>query len=399
MKTDAARELDELLSEPVATAKARAATIFDEIARGTETPIVLFGAGGLGKRIAEALVRIGRPAIAFADNNTSRAGTTHAGLPIFKTEDAIAKWGKSAVFVVAVWRSPATERMSDRERQLRDLGAECVTSFATLGWKHPKEILPYYALDLPHQVLEAKAEVLRAFELLADEPSRVEYVAHVRWRLHLDFAGLCEPRREPEYFAPDLFTLADDERFVDCGAYDGDTVRSFLSLLPRFRGQVSAFEPDRGSFTRLEAWRSSLPEELRGRIKLTRAGVGRARSKVTFGDGGDTGSAIGSGGAASVGPITEAEIDIVPLDEEVLEMRPTLVKVDTEGYEPEVLAGAKELITKVGPKLALCVYHRQDHPWSIPLTVQELRDDYRFTLRSYCLDAWDLVLYCVPKRS
>lgn len=389
----AREELEGLLSESVASARARAASAFDEIAG--DAPIVLFGAGGLGKRTAEGLAALGQPPIAFADNDPRRAGTTHAGVPVLSTRDAIARYGKDAAFVAAVWRSPASERMSERIDRLKEQGAARVTSFATLGWKHPEQFLPYYAIDLPHRVLEAKEDVARAFEMLADEPSRREYVAHLRLRLHLDFAGLPDPRSEPEYFAPDLYHLADDERFVDCGAFDGDTVRALLDLVPTFRGRVEAFEPDPATFARLERWRDELPAEVRQRIGVTRAGVGARRERVRFLDDGSTGSAIGPASATATGG-SAGEIDVVPLDDAVLEMRPTLVKVDTEGYELEVLEGARRLVSTVGPKLALCVYHRQDHPWRIPLAVAALRDDYRYTLRSYCLDGWDLVLYALP---
>lgn len=384
--TSAQSELERLLAESVPAAKMRAASAFDEIAAGS--PVIIFGAGGLGRRTAEGLARLGRPAIGFADNNPARAGGTFCGLPVMATRDAIDRFGSDAVFVVAVWRSPATENMSERIETLRALGAKRVTSFAALGWKYPEQFLPYYSIDLPHRVLEHKEDIFRAFELLSDEPSRQEYVAHVRLRLHLDFAGLRPPANEPEYFAPDLFSLSNDERFVDCGAFDGDTVRSFLSLIPNFTGRVHAFEPDAASFGRLESWRDAQTADLRSRIAVTRAGVGAERARVAFSDDGSTGSAVGKGAV---------EIDIVPLDEVVLASRPTLVKVDTEGYEPEVLQGARELIETQGPTLALCVYHRQDHPWRIPLMVHAIRSDYRYTLRNYCCDGWDLVLYAVPE--
>lgn len=379
---NAREELDLLLSEPVASARSRAASAFDEIAG--DRPVVLFGAGGLGRRMARGLQALQRPAVAFADNNPKLAGTTVEGLPVFATADAIARYA-DAVFVVAVWRAPASERMSERIERLRALGAKRVTSFATLSWKYPQRFLPYYAIDLPEKVLAARDEVVKGFELLSDEPSRRELVAHLRLRLLLDFDRISEPAREPEYFPPDLVTLSNEERFVDAGAFDGDTVRSFLGLLPDFRGRVDAFEPDAGTFERLGRWQASLPQALRDRVAIHRAGVGARRERVSFGEGGGTGSAVGAGAT---------EVDIVPLDEVV--DRPTLIKVDTEGYEPEVLHGARKTISSLRPKLALCVYHRQDHPWRIPLMVRELYAGYRFTLRSYCLDGWDLVLYGIP---
>lgn len=380
-------ELERLLSESVHAARARAGSAFDEVAAGPEVPIVLFGAGGLGKRIAEGLVHLGRPPVAFADNDLARAGTTLVGIPVMSTADAVAKYGRDAVFVVTIWRAPASERMSDRIEQLRARGAQRVTSFATLGWKHPETFLPYYAIDLPHRILEAKDDVMRGYGLLSDEHSRDHFVAHLRLRLHLDFAGLLEPDPEPEYFAPDLYRLSAEERFVDCGAFDGDTVRKFLGLVPDFRGRIASFEPDASTFARLEHWRNAQTTELRGRIEIHRAGVGARRERAGFSEGGGTGSAMGEG----------ETIDVVPLDEAVSDLRPTLVKVDVEGYEPEVLAGARQLISTQRPVLALCVYHRQDHPWRIPLTVSQMHDGYRYTLRNYCLDGWDLTLYAVPE--
>jgi FkbM family methyltransferase len=383
---NAREELERLLSEGVESARERCRSAFDDLAG--DAPIVIFGAGGLGKMTAAGLRAVGRPAVAFADNAHLLAGTNVTGVPVLSTSDAVARYGKDAVFVVAIWRSPATERMSERVERLRAMGAKRVTSFATLFWKYPERFLPYYSIDLPHKVLEDAAAVVRGFEMLADDASRREYVAHVRLRLHLDFAGLPEPERNGEYFAPEIYRLSREERFADCGAFDGDTVRSFLKLLPDFAGRVRAFEPDRANFARFEAWRRELPERIRWRIEGVCAGVGASRAKVAFNDGGGTGSSIGSGGR---------EIDILPLDEALEDMPPTLIKVDTEGYEPEVLEGARKTISRLGPTLALCVYHRQDHPWRVPLMTAALHQGYRYTLRSYCLDGWDLVLYAVPQ--
>lgn len=380
-------ELEQLLSESVESARRRGETAFDAIAG--DRPIVLFGAGGLGKKIAQTLAKLGRPPVAFADNDRARAGTVLEGTPILARGDAVAKYGEDAVFVVTIWRAPASERMSERIDALHGAGARHVTSFATLAWKYPAALLPYYAMDLPHQVIEAKEDVLRAFDLLADEASKREYVAHIRLRLHLDFAGISDPANEVEYFTPDLVTLTKDTSFVDCGAYDGDTVRSFLKNAPAdFAGRIAAFEPDPGTFARLEKWRDAQPDGLKQRIAVHQAGVGARSETVKFADAGTWGSAVSS---------TGTEIRIVSLDETVAEAKPTLIKIDVEGYDPDVVEGARKIITETTPTLAVCVYHRQDHPWRIPLLISAMNPKYRYTLRSYCLDGFDLVLYCVPQ--
>ncbi|HVJ94464.1 MAG TPA: FkbM family methyltransferase [Labilithrix sp.] len=385
-KTTARDELQKLLSEPVEAARARAAGTFDEIAEGA--PIVLFGAGGLGKRMALALTELGTPPVAFADNDPARAGTELVGVPVLSTADALERYGSDAVFVVSIWRNPATERMCDRIDHLRQRGAKRVTSFVTLSWKYPDAFLPYYSMDLPHRVLEARDDVFRAFELLADEPSRAEFVAHLRLRLHVDFAGLPGPVAEPQYFASDIYRLRDDERFVDCGAYDGDTLRSLLRQVPDFRGRIAAFEPDASNFARLQGWRDALRSPLRESIDVFRLGVGGKRERVSFSDGGGTGSAIGRGAV---------EIDVVALDDVLSEMRASMIKADVDGYEIDVLEGARRLIGAHAPILALSSYHVQDHLWRLPLMAAAMHPGYRLTLRGYGIDGWELVLYAVPE--
>jgi hypothetical protein len=79
-------ELARLLAEPVSAARTRAASAFDEIAG--DAPIVLFGAGGIGRRMLEGLVELGRPPVAFADNDPARAGSRIAEVPVLSTADA-----------------------------------------------------------------------------------------------------------------------------------------------------------------------------------------------------------------------------------------------------------------------------------------------------------------------
>jgi hypothetical protein len=77
--------------------------------------------------------------------------------------------------------------------------------------------------------------------------------------------------------------------------------------------------------------------------------------------------------------------------------RATFVKFDIEGAEPGALRGAAETIARNRPILAVCVYHVQDHLWTLPLQAAALAGDgYEFHLRRYAADIFDEVLYAVP---
>ncbi|MGO8746186.1 MAG: hypothetical protein ACLQNE_09370, partial [Thermoguttaceae bacterium] len=64
--------------------------------------------------------------------------------------------------------------------------------------------------------------------------------------------------------------------------------------------------------------------------------------------------------------------------------------------EPQALAGARQTILRHHPALAVCVYHRQEHLWEIPLYLRDLWDGYRFFLRRHGDEFGDVVCYALP---
>jgi len=74
----------------------------------------------------------------------------------------------------------------------------------------------------------------------------------------------------------------------------------------------------------------------------------------------------------------------------------SFIKMDIEGSELDTLAGARELIRKNAPILAICAYHKQSDLWNIPLFIHDLSPDYGFHLRPHDLEGWDVVCYAIP---
>jgi len=64
------------------------------------------------------------------------------------------------------------------------------------------------------------------------------------------------------------------------------------------------------------------------------------------------------------------------------------IKVDTEGMEREVLTGAKRVIRKFKPRLAICTYHRPDDSKIIKEIIQSSGQQYKFTQTEKKLYAW-----------
>lgn len=383
-------QLDAMLAEGVQAAKKRERTAFDHVVRAEAGRIVLFGAGGLGRRMLRSLRAAGVAPLAFADSQPRLWGTYVDGVEVRSPHDAVREFGADATFVVTIWGAFGRDRMGDRIRALRELGCDSVTSFLPLAWKYPVGMLPHYGADLPHRVHDAAADVLAANELWADAASRAEYARQIRWRLLGDFDALSDPVAHPIYFPHDLCVLRPDETFVDCGAYDGDTARLFAREAGAFR-KIVAFEPDDENFARLARTLGALRSTHEGDAVAIRAATGARRERLRFIATGSAMSAVGDGDGDG-----DVEVESLALDEALAGDEPTFVKMDIEGSELEALAGARRIIAEHEPVLAISCYHRQEHLWQIPLLIARTSPNYRFYLRPHDTEMWDLVCYAIP---
>jgi len=383
-------ELDELLKESPVSAAKRERSAFDRLAWPFAERLVLFGAGALGRKTAAGLRLSGIEPLAFADNNPACWGKTIDGLEVCSPEEAASRFSARAAFVVTIWHAGGGHRFSHTRDQLLHLGCEPVIPFAALFWKYAEVFLPYYAIGLPHLMLKQAEQIREAFELWNDDASRREYLAQVRWRLRLDFDVLPPPVGHAQYFPDDLWEAGPQEVFVDCGAYDGDTLRILFARQESFRGQVVAIEPDAENARKLHEYVASLPEPLRGRVAVLPVAVGASAGRTRF---------CGTGTAAArVHPEGTAEVQCAPLDELLHGILPSFIKMDIEGAELDALAGARHLLHQARPVLAVCVYHQPDHLWRIPLFIRGVVEDYCYFLRPHNEEGWDLVCYAIPRQ-
>ena len=378
--------LDELFVEGEVGARTRERSAFDLLAGSSAKPMVLFGAGQLGRMTLAGLRKVGIEPIAIADNNRRLWNTRVEGVETLSPGEAAARYGAHANFIVTIWGGSGTERMAEREAHLRRLGCHNIIPFQTLFWRHPELWLPHYGVDLPHKVQQQQSEVREAGRMWFDDASRAEYLAQLRWRLFGDFNGLPDPVAHATYFPLDLCPLIDQEVFVDCGAYDGDTIRSFCKESKDSFAYIFGFEPDPANFIKLSKSRSTLPRQ--ESISLQRAAVGASSGTVTFSADGSAASHVGGG---------DIVVDCVSLDETLSGAGPTYIKMDIEGAELDALTGARNIIERHSPVLAICSYHLQNHLWKVPLLIKSLNDRYRFFLRPHFLEGWDLVTYAIPK--
>lgn len=392
LNQDFAAQLDELLSESRESVIERERSTFDRLAGPLAESIVLFGAGGVGKQTLAGLRSLGIEPLAFADNNSALWGTEISGLRVMEPAAAVAEFGDRAVFVVTILAAEIGHPIAEIDAQLNAIAPVRVVSVGFLSWKYPDALLPYYYLDSPHKVIDQADSVREALGLWADDASRAEYVGQIRSRLWLTWDELPMPSPEAEaYFPSDLpFVAGPDqgEVFVDCGAYDGDTLREYLARRGTGFGRVIALEPDPGNYSALRSYVDSLPEDVRTRIDVIQAAVGDHVGTVRFEATGDVDSHMGG----DSGP----EVRLETLDHLLGDTTDAFIKMDIEGAELGALQGAQDIIAAGTARLTVCAYHTIDDPWRLPLFIQSVSDGYTFFLRRYLYGSWENVCYAVP---
>ena len=383
-----AEDLQQLLATDPASVATWERAEFDKLTASKSGCFVLCGAGGMGRKIQAGLRRVGIAPVAFADNNPELTGTAIDGVPVFSAEDAVRKFGNEAAFVVSSWGAHSRDRLAQRKQQWRDLGCETVLSFMSLFWKYAEIFLPHYSCDLPHKTFAEARRIEGLSSLWADESSRAEYLAQVGWRSELDFDRLPDPVGGRTYFPGDILTLRPDERFVDCGAFDGDTLSDFLDLSEGKFEKFWALEPDPLNYAKLAHFVNGLDAEVRERIELLTLAASDRAQILRFSADATAGSA-----AATTGNI---EVEAQALDLLLEGQNPTFIKMDIEGAELSALQGAREILKRSRPVLAVCVYHLQEHLWEIPEWLHQNLADYQYYLRPHDLEGWDLVCYAIP---
>ena len=354
---------------------------YDRFTGGRGGNIVLCGAGVAGKAALRGLRMAGVEPRAFADNNAARWGQTIEGVPVISPADAAREFGETAAFVVTIYNG------STVRKQMRDLGCRTVVPFAPLFFKYSDVLLPHLNLDLPSPIFRNAGRVEKAFDLWADDESRAEYLAQLKYFTSLDPAVTIDKRPvEQTYFPPELIKVGEDEIFVDCGAYDGDTLRDFLKRCDGRFGRFIGIEPDPDSYSRLTEFAASVS----GDVETCQFALGSETGVVQFEASGTLGSRLGTAtGTISVRRET--------LDGILYGIAPTFIKIDIEGAEIEALYGARRVIERASAVLAVCLYHRQEDLWNVAIAIDELSNGrYRLHLRRHAEDSWETICYAIP---
>ena len=338
--------------------------------------VVFYGCGTIFHGIVDTIWSkyIGRRVDFCCDSNPEKWGKYFCGIKCISPSELVEIKDRSTVFVTVGNFKPLMESLT-------------VCGFSSVNLFYKYDIVSSDFLDrLGERELKSVAANLCATRQLLSDPQSIKVFDSIITRV-LDsgkspytMAAICEPN---QYFPPDIINLSDRERFVDIGAFNGDTVKEIIRRTHATFDYIFSFEVDLANFNALRENIKHIPNE--NKIKVFNLGIWDTECDMRHSIA-NLDSTVGEG---------EGLGHVVPLDEILKNERVTFIKMDVEGAEPNALRGARNIIKAQKPKLAICVYHHIKDLWEVPLFIKELVPEYKIYLRHHSNLEYETVCYAV----
>lgn len=198
-----------------------------------------------------------------------------------------------------------------------------------------------------------------------------------------NFGKLYGCLNKKQYFDLEYMKVGNSERFIDCGALDGETSLNLLELCGGELDKIWMFEPDKNNVKKIK----KNFEKRNVNYEIIEKGVWSCQTKLRFNSFGNSYACIDENGYDV--------IETVRLDDIVADKKPTFIKMDIEGAELEALLGAECVIREFHPKLAIAIYHKPEDVFEIPELIMKFNQEYQFYLRHYSFADSETVLYAI----
>lgn len=331
--------------------------------------IVIFGAGNTALLYSECFETEKINIKFFCDNNKEKQGKTFMGKEVIDPRDINKRCSDPLVLILSM--NP--KMCYEIQEQCRNLGIMYAMFDAVIFLRHETEIMEnFYMLDSVSQKIYSNIIISRmtGSEVMEED--------------------VC---RDRQYFciAPFL-RYKPGEVFVDCGAFVGDTVERYIWNKTAVFDRIYAFEPNKKNYDAMcrrikrlnEEW--GFPDD---KITPVFAGVGDRNRKVFVENESDKESST----TTRIRSDGSGEVDMYSLDGFFGDRRVGFIKADIEGFEKNMIQGAKNLISRDRPSIAVCIYHSADDMYGIMQLLKNYNPEYKFAVRHHSYEYCETVLY------
>lgn len=332
--------------------------------------VIIYGAGALGHVVYDTLVSNSITPQFFCSGLKSNYVDSLTGKRVISKE-ALAQYSNSVV-IFAIGDTASKE---EKEQLKKDV--------ISMGYSQ-NQILNHAVFEekiSPSFLIEHEQEITEVYNFLSDNESRKVYLQKLAYMV--EYIPVEFESNNTMYVDSDIVNFYDHEIVIDAGAYNGDTALLFRRIVGK-NADIYSFEPDFSNYSdlkrRVQDDSNIYPENL---------GLWNSKGMLCFSDDRNGSSHVERDGTIKV---EVTDLDSYCREKEIV---PTFIKMDIEGAEIEAILGARKSIEKGKPKLAICLYHRPEDIFKIPLLVHRINSSYKMYIRHYSNYYTDTLLYAM----
>lgn len=351
-----------------------------------EKDICIFGGGTLGKLISKWLISVGITPCFFCDNNVKMKDVILEGCIPYIAFEELEQYKENIYVIVAV---------ANRTTRYNDEICKQLKEFPHVMY-NPLGITIYLSqiFDIDSSEFEKKVQCIRENKYFVEPYSEKLYEYLLALRMQADVVDyntniLDSFYNEKQYIAEELIDYKKINSYIDCGAFTGDSLNLFIAI-SNTKANYHLFEMDLEIRKKLLDNIEKQYSDKKEQIKVYPYGVGKEHTFVSY--------VSDITGGSRISEVAEKQAEIVALDEIEFDGKIDFIKMDIEGAEEEALLGAREIISREHPILAISMYHSLGQFVRIPYMIHNLEPNYELYLRHHKHTIDDTVLYAIYKK-
>jgi FkbM family methyltransferase len=355
--------------------------------RQVDKPLVLYGAGNLGRMAKLYCDRLGIDIEAVIDLQAERhrQDLFWQGLTILHPDHVSKELKQSSLLAVCVANGVYTQLWDT----LTEQGWQDVVHFYDISEayrdRHPLSN-GWFCAELS---AEDGEQILTVMNRWDDAPSRAYHLQFVAWRhLRQDWVfAEAEMQLDNRYLIPQVTSVIDEREVIaDIGGHQGETTLLLLDAVNQHYQSLWIFEPDPNNLSQIKSNLATLIDRDNDKLHLFETGLSNVSGGRQF--------FAGAGYACQLTEIGDTTINVKTLDS--FEIPATFMKLHLEGEELNVLQGAEKTLLKHRPIVASTAYHNSLGLYKMAAWLMKTLENYQFFFRMHSGCGTGAVIYAIP---
>lgn len=328
--------------------------------RQDQNPVFIWGCGAFAIRVFHYCRNYGIAITGFFVN-VPEEKTEFEGLPVFQMEQVTERYPKFSVIIGHANYSKGAELL----RQVKNVGnVYCIASCCYDIWNLISE-----------EFLIENDKILNEFYSdLRDEASEKCFISYLESRVNDDPSYMFPYYREGiSYYQNDIFALGKNETLLDIGACVGNSIWPFVDAVDGSYRSIIALEPDESNCLIL---RERIKDRAVQNVTVRQVCAYDQEGVVKFSGEQEQGGIQENAEQYSLCPAVTLDGLCAELNADV-----TLLKINFPFSVPQILSGAKGLLSQRKPKVIIRAGFDENVLIETYRMVKNLNPDYQIYLR------------------